>query len=161
MADNTDRERRIAEGIGLIAAGTTERDAAAAVGLPKTTLHRRYVQHLGPDAPNKDEDRKRADESIMATAYLVAHRSLVRMADELDQADHRGLTAFADTASRVLGRLRGWDKGIQRDDGVGADRLSALVSALAGSGMEAHVHIVPSREQQLAEPASVIDVKPE
>jgi hypothetical protein len=123
---------KIAQGVGLIASGTPERDAAALVGIPKTTLRRNYLKTLGPNAPNKDEQRKAADERIMANAYAVAESTLGRMADEVDQADHRTLTAWADSSSRVLGRLRGWDKGVQTDDT--ANQFAQVVDKILSNG---------------------------
>jgi hypothetical protein len=147
---------KIAQGVGLIASGTESmRDAADLVGIPYSTLRLAYIRTLGPNAPNKDEQRKAADERIMANAYAVAEGTLGRMADEIDQADHRSLVAFADASSRVLGRLRGWDKGVQTDDT--ANQFAQVVDKiLSNGGASLNLTITPIDREPERE---VIDVE--
>jgi hypothetical protein len=151
---------KLAKGVGLIASGTASiRDAADLTGVPYSTIRRAYLRTLGPDAPNKDEARKAADERIMANAYAVAEGTLGRMADEVDQADHRSLVAFADASSRVLGRLRGWDKGVQTDDT--ANQFAQVVDKiLSNGGASLNLTITPIDREPEREVVDVVADEP-
>ena len=131
----------------MIARGVPEEQAAHAVCVPRSTLRRRYLETLGPNAPNKDEARKAADERIMANAYAVAEQTLGRMADEVDDADAKTLTAWADASSRVLSRLRGWDRGIPGD--APTDRFAAVIErVLAQGGATLSVSLTPNEQRE-------------
>lgn len=144
MATDRDREQRIAIGIGLIQAGHSIRFAGAQVGIPRATLHEAYMRYLGPDAPDKELERKRAEERILALSAAVAEGTLSRMAQEIDQADHRTVTAWHSVAAQTLGKLRMWG-GTNREDGGTTDRLAQLVDALGSQGYEATLSVRPAR----------------
>lgn len=139
-----EREQAIATGVGLIRAGAPIRAASAEVGIPRATLHEAYIRVLGPDAPDAAEQRKRADERIMATAYRVAEGTLGRMAAELDDAEHKTVTAWADVSSKVLSRLRGWDAKSAGGSDIAPRWLSAISNVLEHGGATLTVTLEPN-----------------
>ncbi len=121
-----EREARVALGVGLIAAGETERAAARIAQVPQTSLHRAYHKALGPDAPNRTDALKAARARIQASAYAVAEQTIGRMADEVEHADHGTLRSWADSATKALARLEGWGGG---EHGEGAQNTGARLAA--------------------------------
>lgn len=146
MATNPDREAAIGEGIGLVKAGHSLRAAAELVGVPTSTLHRAYHLILGPDAPNRVEERKRADERLLATAYAVADQALGRMASEIGHAEHRTVTAWAEVSSRIVGRIRGWDAKSAQGSEIAPRWLQALSGVLENGGATLTVTLEPTSD---------------
>lgn len=144
-----DRESRIALGISKVMQGMPMLTAAEEVDIPRTTLLRRYQQLLGPDAPNRDEERKRADERILATAYAAAERGLFRILGEMDNADRKELVGLTALASNTIARLRGWDaKNKNTDDTGNVGRLTQLLGSLSENNLEATLSIKRAEPQQ-------------
>lgn len=141
----TDRESAIATGVGLIASGQPIRKASAEVGIPRATLHEAYIRTLGPDAPDAEERRKSADQRIMASAYCVAEQALGRMASEIDGAEHKTVTAWAEVSSRVLSRMRGWDNNRGGQSDLSPRWANALSSLLEQGGATLTVKLEPNQ----------------
>lgn len=106
-----ERQRTLTTAVGLVQQGMTFRQAAEATGIARSTLWEAWQSLVGPDAVDRDERRKQADESLMAGSYAVATAGLARMAQEINQVDHRTLTGWVGMASNNVSRLRGWDRG--------------------------------------------------
>jgi hypothetical protein len=124
---------KLAEGIGLIAAGNSYSWVAEQTGIARSTLFDAYQRYLGPNAPNKDEQRKATDERILAGAAAVAESTLRKMAARLEQGvDDRTLTAWHSVATQSYGKLRGWDKGVQTDDT--ANQFAQVVDKILSNG---------------------------
>jgi len=142
---------KLAEGIGLIAAGNSYRWVENETGIPIGTLHAAYLRHLGPNAPNKDEQRKALDERILARAGGIAEATLAHMAERLEQGqvDDRTITAWHEASAKSYGKLRGWDRGLQGD--APTDRFASVIErVLSQGGASLTVSLTP------IEPASEI-----
>jgi hypothetical protein len=124
----------IAKGVGLIAAGHSVRWVQETTGIPKSTLHDAYLKHLGPDAADKDEQRRLLDERITARAGAIAELTTALMAQRLEDGNYnnRDLTAWHEAAIKSYGKLRGWDKGVQTDDT--ANQFAQVVDKILSNG---------------------------
>ena len=145
---------KLAEGIGLIAAGNSYRWVETETGVPIGTLHRAYLRHLGPNAPNKDEQRKALDERILARAGGIAEATLAHMAKRMEQGDvdDKTITAWHSVSAQSYGKLRGWDRGLTGD--APTDRFASVIErVLNAGGATLSVAITPHEPQHV-----VVDV---
>lgn len=79
-----ERQRTLTTAVGLVQQGMTFRAAAEATGIARSTLWEAWQSLVDPDAVDRDERRKQADESIMAGSYGVATAGLARMARDIE-----------------------------------------------------------------------------
>jgi len=131
-----DRTTKLAAAVGMIEAGLPYRWAQAETGLPLSTIHAAYQKYLGPNAPDKDAQRKATDERILAGSAAVAEATLAHMAERIERAqvDNQTLTSWHAVSAKTYGRLRGWDRDGVRDDAQHVDRWGELLGRVLEQG---------------------------
>jgi len=136
MPLDPEREARLTTAVGLIEAGHSFRWVEECTGIPASTIHYSWKKHLGPDAPDKDAQRKAADERLLAGSAAVAEATMAHMAARLEQnqVDNATLTAWHAVSAKTYGRLRGWDRDGVRDDAQHVDRWGELLGRVLDQG---------------------------
>lgn len=148
----TDRERAIAEGVGMIERGHSVTWASQQSGVPRVTLWERHRKLLGPNAPNREERFRAAETRIEALAVEVANKGLERMASEIETAEHKTVTAWTSVARDTLSKKRRWER--QEEQGAGA----GLEKAIHRLGEHGDVTLTVRRRSESEE---AIDVTPQ
>lgn len=151
----TERQTAVAEGLGLVEQGHSYRYAAREVGLSPSWLWEKHRKLLGPNAPGREERLRAQEARIEGLAAEVATRGLERMADEIDTAEHKTVTAWTSVARDTLSKKRRWER--QEEQGAGA----GLERALSRLGQQGDVTLtLRQRGEGESVEAEELDVTP-
>ena len=127
-----ERKQAIAEGIALIAAGNSERWAAAQTGIPKTTLRRAYarIRSAKTDLEKEELDQELVGYAVL-NASLAAQELGRRLSDpaRLSVIDTKTLTTVYGVSTDKVALKRRWAR--PEDSGSAADFLNKLAQGLS------------------------------
>lgn len=149
----THRQRQLAVGVSLLEDGVPEREAAAAVGLAKTTLRDAY-QRLRSGLPDRESALKEADNRILDHSIVIAEAAASQLAESIyrgEITDHKQLAIVGGIYLDKVSKIRGYD----RNQAVAGGAFEQVLERLSDLNLQAQITVSP------ADPASkAVDVTP-
>jgi len=147
-----EREERIASGLAMMAMGSSERVAGEAVGVPKSTLHDRFIK-LNPGGSDHEERLREVEAEMVSRFAVLTLASAEHLSEQLEagRLSNREVITTMGVAADKFAAKRQWNRAVGAGDG---DAMGSLAEALKKLPAGGKMTVTVEAEQE------AIDVTP-